>query len=69
MWDRHPGAPDMSAGNDRILARALVSAMNDDVGQPLDRFADARFPRLNPQLSSSGLILACGRTYRRARQT
>ena len=24
----------MSAGNDRILARALVSAMNDDVGQP-----------------------------------
>ena len=24
----------MSAGNDRVLARALVSAMNDDVGQP-----------------------------------
>ena len=24
----------MSVGNDRILARALVSAMNDDVGQP-----------------------------------
>ena len=24
----------MSAGNDRIFARALVSAMNDDVGQP-----------------------------------
>ena len=24
----------MSAGNDRVLARALVSAMNDDVGRP-----------------------------------
>ena len=24
----------MSAGNDRVLARALVSAMTDDVGQP-----------------------------------
>ena len=26
----------MSAGNDRVLARALVSAMTDDVGQPPD---------------------------------